>query len=1433
MEKLYKLKTLLLYAMFVFISTSSLFGQVNLSATAGTAIGNYTTISDAFAAINAGTHQGDITISVDGNTTEPAAPVALSANGISTTLYTSVLIKPSVVASISGSPTVGNAVINFNGSDNVTLEGSITVGGITRDLTITNNNIISFANTSCIRMIGQTTAGTGLGVTNLTVKNLIIVGNTPGNNGSSGSTVTTSYGIYAGSNVATTMSNTGTGANYDNITINNNEIRKAYIGIYIYGGASPNENNSLIISSNSIGSSTIADMVGYKGINAYQTNIGTVEGNTISNIKLNTTVNCAGIEIGGTASTTVTITRNRIEGIYSQSTSGYGAYGINLVGGSNHIVVNNVITDVRTTNYSATSTTWNAFGIRMTSGTGHKIYYNSVHLFGAYPAVTASAASAALLVTSTAVTGLDIRNNIFSNIMSSGTSGIKEFHTMWFPSGYNFLNATLNNNYYGIPSDGIHFVGKVGATAGSGNYGDLTSWQAISQVNNPTNDNESEPVSNTVAPFTSDFNLTIPAGTITAIESAGIAIPSLGLPNIDFLQVNRPAPPGFAPDMGAYEFAGFIITCPQPTLLDVTSTSFTDATIQWTAGASETSWQLEYGIDGFTQGTGTSVIVGTNPTTVLGLTPYSFYDVYVRGICGPGDTSLWTGPVSFNTYDQGQYMEYNSACPVSGFIDISATGTALNTTDDSEAGVTMPFPLLYQGTLFSQITVGNNGGIILGTLTGAVGYTMVAGNGLYPYAQDMNTPYDNVYYTTIGTAPNRQFIVMWSDLAHYFSSLLTDGTTFEVIIDEATQEIYFVYDDVMHDNASYNNGLDAEIGVRGTNQNINVSMNNATYLQNNTCAHFYYTDCPKPSAFTIAYITPDEVAFSWTAGISGETDWTVIYGPAGFDPATSGTTITTTTASATLPGLTQLTQYDVYIYADCDVTLQSNGLLGTFMTTPYCANPTGMINNTAVDSIFTSWTWTQSSPVYPSTGFNLQYGMTGFALYSGTIINADNDLTDTIADASLLAGGVYQVYVQAVCGADTSQFIGPFAVTMPLTNDAVCGAEMIMADGTVYTFNNSGATVQANETTIAPPATGAQTTTGWIASTLNNSTWFTFVAPASGNVRVNNTAINYAGQAAVYGAINCADFATFQLIAANDNAIGGTSVAPNFTVCGLTPGNTYYLMHDGSTATTGNYSISITPINLNAGSFTDVLNVCTGDTVNLFNGITGNDAGGMWTAELATAGTGLTDSLFASAGLAYQIFNFEYRLTDGCAYDTIIAQVEVFAPSSAGNDGTISVCRNQPFNLLAGLSGNIDMGGQWYDPSNNLLPSPEINASNIPGQFNYDYITGNGVCPDDTANVLVDVDGSCNYLDIQEMYFGSMTLLPNPTTGLVYILNQESTDVFNYEITDVDGRIIATKTGAINGSTATEIDLKGKVTGMYIIRVFNENAEKVFRVVLQ
>jgi hypothetical protein len=194
-------------------------------------------------------------------------------------------------------------------------------------------------------------------------------------------------------------------------------------------------------------------------------------------------------------------------------------------------------------------------------------------------------------------------------------------------------------------------------------------------------------------------------------------------------------------------------------------------------------------------------------------------------------------------------------------------------------------------------------------------------------------------------------------------------------------------------------------------------------------------------------------------------------------------------------------------------------------------------------------------------------------------------------------------------------------------------------------------------------------------------------------------------------------------------------------------------------------------------------------------------------------------------------YDFYYVVETPCAIDTTVATITVFGPSTAGNDGVINVCRNEPFDLYAGLSGLVDHGGTWYDPSNNPMGSSQLMASNIPGQFNYDYIVTNGVCPNDTSNVVVNVSPSCDWLNIEEVEFASMDLFPNPTTGVIYITNEGSTAVFSYELTDLNGKVIASRADAINGTETTEIDLGKLEPGMYLIKVANENVEHTFRVI--
>ena len=906
------------------------------------------------------------------------------------------------------------------------------------------------------------------------------------------------------------------------------------------------------------------------------------------------------------------------------------------------------------------------------------------------------------------------------------------------------------------------------------------------------------------------FNITIPSTALSGLTRMRIVIaesviaPSPCGPynwgETEDYMVNITAPP----------------TCPQPTNFSLIQANNSTAQLEWVAGGTETEWQIEYGLQGFTPGTGTTVIVTSNPYTITGLTTNSFYTAYIQGICTPGDTSFWTPSVSWNTYNQGQYVDWNNECPTSGYVDISGFATNANLLDDSELGVTLPFTFLYQGMLMNTMTIGNNGGVILGSTTAQVNYTMPAsGNGLFPFIQDLGTAIspNGVYYGQVGNSPNAKFIVQWNNVPHYGFPTPTNGASFQLVIEEATNEIYFVYDDVEMGNPLWDNGADAEIGLRGPN-NINVSMNNTAYLENNSCVHFYYTNCPKPTTFATSYVAPDEAMLTWAAGAANENNWTIIYGPTGFDPTTGGTTVTSTTNAVILTGLDQLTAYDVYIYADCAVGLQSFALEGSFVTPPFCSNPSALTATTTVGNIDASWSWMAYSALYPSTGFNIQLTQPGAAVYSGSTYNFNNNTSNTISSPNFMAGQTFDVYVQAVCGQDTSFYVGPFNVIMPLTNDTICGAQMIPVDGQTYMFNNTGATFDLAEVAMVPPATGAQTTTGWANQNLEMTTWFKFVAPSTGSVRINCTGMNYNGQMAVYDMSACDVVSSFQMMAANDDDLDGMNQAPNFTVCGLTPGTQYYMMHDAFDFTPGNYAISIYEINLDAGVEGEVLDICYGDTVNLFLGIANYQLEGSWSETTPTLG--LNNNLFNTNGLASTLYEFTYTVQDGCASDASNAYVQIYSAPNAGQGGTINVCLNEPFNLVSGLSGVVDLDGFWYNNGTmEGLPGSVDTSGTAGGNFTYTYTASNGVCPDETSIVTVIVNSGCDFTAGIDELSAHFELYPNPTRSTVQ-LSWTSTGSASVVLTDLNGKVLASQ---LVDETQTTLDLYNYTPGVYLITV--------------
>ena len=103
--------------------------------------------------------------------------------------------------------------------------------------------------------------------------------------------------------------------------------------------------------------------------------------------------------------------------------------------------------------------------------------------------------------------------------------------------------------------------------------------------------------------------------------------------------------------------------CLEPSSIVVSNETTTGATISWTAGASETAWDIFVTDDATIEPDDTTIptVAGTenNPYSLTDLDPATIYYVYVRAICGEDEVSAWSSPAIFNTECNAMALPYN------------------------------------------------------------------------------------------------------------------------------------------------------------------------------------------------------------------------------------------------------------------------------------------------------------------------------------------------------------------------------------------------------------------------------------------------------------------------------------------------------------------------------------------------------------------------------------------------------------------------------------------------------------------------------------------------------------------------------------------------------------------------------------------------------
>ncbi|MBX2992649.1 MAG: hypothetical protein KF749_15960, partial [Bacteroidetes bacterium] len=424
--------------------------------TVGTTGGTYSSLKAAFDAINGAVLAGNVTLSIlNEGTTEPASaeldPVRYGAGGPFT-----ITVKPAASANPVVSGDFAGFLLKFNGADNVMIDGSNS-GGSSRDLTLA-----SITQSTNSGVIWVASLGPNAGAENITIKNTKIVG---GRNDT-----TNIMGVYA---AGQTITSAGTGAHNNNLVIDNNLFERLRFGVYTRGVATTGIQTGLVISNNLIGSEVAGSEVSYRGIEIGNTDSAMVEGNTIFNVIQATNLAVTGIHLDVNVSN-ATIAGNTIRKLHSQfAGTAAGAVGINFntaTGSTNNLVANNMISDLRS-NGGGTSTLSNPYGIRIAGGTNHKIYYNSVSLTGSFFGTGTTNLSSAFIVTVSTATGLDIRNNIFSNSLTG--EGTSKAYAIYAVSTATTFGTIDYNDYYVSGPNGVL------ARQGTTDVPDLAGWRTF------------------------------------------------------------------------------------------------------------------------------------------------------------------------------------------------------------------------------------------------------------------------------------------------------------------------------------------------------------------------------------------------------------------------------------------------------------------------------------------------------------------------------------------------------------------------------------------------------------------------------------------------------------------------------------------------------------------------------------------------------------------------------------------------------------------------------------------------------------------------------------------------------------------------------------------------------------------------------------------
>ena len=523
--------------------------------------------------------------------------------------------------------------------------------------------------------------------------------------------------------------------------------------------------------------------------------------------------------------------------------------------------------------------------------------------------------------------------------------------------------------------------------------------------------------------------------------------------------------------------------CLSPNFLNAGNITPNSADLLWQAGGNETSWNLEWGISGFTLGSGTLVngLTSTN-YSLSSLSNNTSYDFYVQANCSNSNVSSWIGPYTFNTNN----ISTGTTCGTFTLELYDSWGDGWN-------GASLD--VIINGNLFQNVTLAN-------------------GNGpeIFTFATDSNDIIDLIYNTgnfddenTYNLTDNSGNLIVSQGLNGFISNV-DPVSVFGIVacvscpiptnLSANTSTAGTALLDWNGGSGTFN----LEWGPIGFIQGSGTLVNNISVnsyllngLNNSTTYDFYVQEACSaneistwagPLSFTTAIVAGScgifnlELYDSWGDGWNGGFMDVVINGNLAF----SGLTLVSGNGPEIFPISVNIGDVLDFVYTPGSYSgensykvLDENGVLvfeeGLGNSTPNsvfgveacpsCPAPSNLSANTSTAGT-ALLDWTGGSSPFGGT-FNIEWGPTGFNQGNGTVVNNINGVSYLLNGLSSIT--TYDYYVQEVCNAnDLSSWVGPLTfTTIYFSSGSECGVYSLKLNNNFgQGWGNSFAKVKIN-----------------------------------------------------------------------------------------------------------------------------------------------------------------------------------------------------------------------------------------------------------------------------------------------------------------------------------------------------------------------------------